>query len=109
MEPALSDRLTAARNYVAGKPTDRFGLYALAMELRKTKEFEESFATFETLIQHHPNYGAAFYHYGLARRESGDRDGCIAVLQRGLAACKASRDGKTEAEIEEVLDELGAL
>ena len=105
----MSDRLTAARNYVAGKPTDRFGLYALAMELRKAKLYDESFATYETLVQHHPAYGAAFYHYGVARRESGDREGCIAVLRRGLDACQASKDGKTEAEIEELLDELGAL
>lgn len=105
----MSDRLTAARSYVASKPTDRFGLYALAMELRKAKEYQESFAAFDTLLQHHPNYGAGYYHYGMCKRESGDRDGCVAVLRRGLEACEKSGDAHTASEIESALDELGAL
>jgi len=104
----LSDRLAAARAYVEKKPTDRFGLYTLAMELRKAKEWEACFATFDTLLQHHPAYGPGFYHYGMARRESGDRAGCVDVLKRGHAATE-STDAHTHAEIESVLDEMGEL
>jgi hypothetical protein len=46
----MADRLSAARDYVAKKPTDRFGLYTLAMELRKVQAWEECFATFDRLL-----------------------------------------------------------
>jgi predicted Zn-dependent protease len=102
----VADRLTAAREYVARKPTDRFGLYALAMELRKARAWDECFAAFDALIAHHPDYGAAWYHFGMARKEAGDRPGCIATLTKGLEACARSGDTKTRAEIQGVLDEL---
>jgi tetratricopeptide (TPR) repeat protein len=105
----LSDRLAAAREYVAKKPTDRFGLYALAMELRKARAWDESFAAFDTLLAHHPDYGAAYFHYGMAKKEAGDRPAAIGILKRGLAACARSGDGKTRAEIEGAIDELEDL
>ncbi len=105
----MSDRLSAARDYVAKKPTDRFGLYALAMELRKTKSWADCFAAFESLLGHHPDYGAGWYHYAMAKKESGDRPGSVAALQKGLAACARSGDTKTRAEIQGVLDEYEQL
>jgi tetratricopeptide (TPR) repeat protein len=102
----MSDRLAAAREYVAKKPADRFGLYALAMELRKTKAWEECFATFDRLLVHHPDYGAAWFHYGMARKESGDRAAAAETWRRGLDACVRSNDTKTRAEIQGALDEL---
>lgn len=105
----MSDRLTAARDYVAKKPTDRFGLYTLGMELRKLQSWPECFAAFDTLLEVHPTYGPGYYHYAMARRESGDRPGCIDVLKRGLVVTETNGDQKTNAEITDVLDELGAL
>jgi len=101
----VSDRLAAARDYVAKKPTDRFGLYALGMELRKAREWAESFAVFESLLTHHPENGPGYYHYGMARKESGDRDGARATWQRGLAAV-GGKDRKTSAELEDALAAL---
>lgn len=102
----MSDRLEAARAHVARKPTDRFGLYALAMELRKLRDWSACFAAFDNLLQVHPDYGAGYYHYAMARKESGDRAGCIEVLERGLEACRRSRDGHTASEIESALEEI---
>lgn len=102
----MSERLAAARAYVEKKPTDRFGLYALAMELRKARAWEECLETFDRLLAHHPTYGAGFYHYAMAVRESGDRERAVAILQRGLAVTRDA-DPKTYAEIVSALDELG--
>lgn len=101
----MSDRLNSAREYVSKKPTDRFGLYALAMELRKLRAFDECFATFDTLLVHHPNHGAAYFHYGMARRESGDRDGARVTWDQGLLKLGTS-DPKTTAELQGALDDL---
>ncbi|MDP2308033.1 MAG: hypothetical protein Q8P18_18555 [Pseudomonadota bacterium] len=103
------DRISAARDYVAKKPTDRFGLYALAMELRKLRSWEECFVTFGALLEHHPDYGAGWYHYAMAKKESGDRAGCVVALNKGLGACARSGDTKTRAELQGVLDELEML
>ncbi len=105
----MSDRLAAAREYVARKPTDRFGLYALAMELRKVRSFDACFETFETLIAHHPDYGAAFFHYGMARSEAEHRADALATLRRGLEACDRSGDSRTRAEIVSAIDGIEAM
>jgi predicted Zn-dependent protease len=99
----MLDRLAAARAYVAKKPEDRFGLYTLAMELRKTAAWEECFATFRRLLELHPGYGAAWYHLGMATHDSGDVEGARAVLTEGLAATARSGDSHANAEIEAAL------
>lgn len=104
----MDSRLAAARAYVARKPADRFGLYTLALELKKISAWEECFATFAELLRHHPGYGPGHYQLGVARRESGDVPGARAALERGRAALAGGADGKTLAEIEELLEELGA-
>lgn len=106
MADPTSPRLDAARAYVLKKPEDRFGLYTLAMELRKVGLWAECFATFQRLLALNPGYGAGWYHYGMATRESGDRDGAIAILQQGLEATERSGDRHAHGEIESALDEL---
>ena len=101
---AETSRLQAAQAYVLKKPDDRFGLYTLAMELRKVKEWTACFSTFQRLLALNPGYGAGWYHYGMATRESGDRAGCIAILRSGLAATEQSGDKHAHAEIESALE-----
>jgi hypothetical protein len=96
----VNERLAAARAYVEKKPSDKFGLYTLAMELRKEADWPSCFSAFDTLLAHHPDYGAAFYHYAVAARASGDRDRALGLLEQGRAACARSGDGKTAAEID---------
>lgn len=102
----MIDRLQAARAYVEKRPTDKFGLYALAMELRRIEDWDACFAAFATLLGHYPDYGAAYYHLGAARKESGDRPGALATLREGLAACQRSGDSKTRGEIDSLIDTI---
>jgi tetratricopeptide (TPR) repeat protein len=102
----MIDRLQAARAYVEKRPTDKFGLYALAMELRRIEDWDACFAAFATLLGHYPDYGAAYYHLGAARKESGDRPGALATLREGMGACQRSGDSKTRGEIESLIDTI---
>ncbi len=99
----MSDRLAFVRDYVAKKPTDRFGLYTLGMELRKVREWSECFTTFETLLGLHAANGPGYYAYGMAKKESGDRPGAAVVWRRGLEAI-GNTDPKTHAELEEAIE-----
>lgn len=101
----MSDRLAAVRDYLTKKPDDRFALYSLGMELRKRGEWAECFATFERIIELFPTYGAGYYAYGAARRESGDADGARAAWNRGLVALGAS-DPHTRSELTSALQAL---
>ncbi|MSP55860.1 MAG: hypothetical protein EXR69_09700 [Myxococcales bacterium] len=103
---APNPRLDAARAYILKRPEDRFGLYTLAMELRKAKEYDDCFAMFQRLLELNPGYGAGWYHYGMATRESGDREGCLVILRRGLAATEMSGDKHAHAEIEGAIEEM---
>ena len=98
----MADRLTAARDYVAKKPTDRFGLYTLAMELRKLQSWEESFAAFDRLLEHHPDNGPGYYHYAMTRKESGDVEGALRTVTTGLEVTARTGDGKTHAELKDL-------
>lgn len=104
--PAVNPRLDAARAYVQKRPEDRFGLYTLAMELRKEKAWDECFGTFQRLLELNAGYGPGWYHYGMATRESGDTAGALAILKRGLAATAASGDTHAHAEIESAIEEM---
>lgn len=102
----MADRIQMARAYVASKPTDRFGLYTLAMELRKVQAWEECFGTFERLLSVYPDYGPAFYHFAMARKESGDRAGAATLARAGLAATLRSNDAKTHNELKDLISLL---
>jgi hypothetical protein len=105
MAETPTSRLQAAQAYVLKKPEDRFGLYTLAMELRKVKDWAACFSTFQRLLELNPGYGAGWYHYGMSTRESGDRAGCITILRSGLTATERSGDTHSHAEIQSALDE----
>ncbi len=100
----MADRLLAARAWVAQKPTDRFGLYALAMELRGPGSWSECFEVFDRLLASHPNYAVGYYHYAVSRRRAGDRAGALSLIDRGLAV--AQKDPKTSAELQDLKNEL---
>ena len=96
----MNERLEAARAYLQKKPNDRFALYSLAMELRKLSDWPACFAAFEDLLARHPDDAAGHYHYAVALRSSGDRDGALGIVTRGLEACARTGDAKTSAELD---------
>lgn len=101
----MADRISIARDYVAKKPHDRFGLYTLAMELRKARAFDECYATFDQLLSLYPDYGPGLYHYARAREEAGDLPGARAVLARGMPLVQG-KDDKTWREMRDLREAL---
>lgn len=91
------------------KPTDRFALYSLALELKRAGRLDEARERLVRLLEAHPASGAGHYQHGLLLLEQGDRDGAQAAWEAGLRALAHGRDAdarKSRAEIQGALDDL---
>ena len=71
---SASDRVGTLRTWLASHPGDRFALYALALELRKTGADAEALAVFDTLLELHPGSGAGHLQRGVLLLDRGDVD-----------------------------------
>lgn len=62
------NRIEALKAMVAQNPADAFARYGLAMELINGGEIAGGVAEFRALLEHNPNYAAAYFHGGQALR-----------------------------------------
>lgn len=103
------DRIAMFRKYLVDKPTDRFAMYALALEFKKAGDLEAAEAAFRALLAAHPTSGAGHYQLGSMYQDHGRDVEAEAAWQAGLAALDGLDDPesrKARAEIEGALDTL---
>ena len=86
-------------------PNNTFARYGLAMEFAKT-EPATAWTHFEYLLQHHPEYSAAYYQAGIFLMNQGRLDEARKVLAAGVEV--TGRQGKQHAqgELQAALDDL---
>lgn len=94
------------RQFVAQKPGEAFPRYGLAMELKRRGQVAEAILEFHELIAARPEYVPAYLMAGNTIAESGDRDGAMAVLTRGIEAARAAGDAHARGELESALAAL---
>jgi tetratricopeptide (TPR) repeat protein len=105
----MSDRLALFRAHLEKNPNDRFALYSVALELKKSGEFEACASAFQRLLAAHPTSGAGWYQHGLVYRERGDIDTARNIWLGGLEALASAGDAEARRSIGEItraLDEL---
>ena len=95
------------RSMLQDDPTDTFLRYALAMELDKEGQHDESIALFEQLMQDDPPYVPAFFMLGqqLARLERLDQ--ARTALRNGIAQARSQNDMHAAGEMGEFLVSIG--
>lgn len=91
---------------VAQNPADAFARYGLAMELVKSGELADGVAEFRALIEHNPNYAAAYFHGGQALEKLGDVERARAFYQQGIEVTSRTGDAHTRSELQAALDML---
>lgn len=101
-----TDRLDALRALVAQNPGDSRTRYMLAMELARQGDLNASAVEYESIIGADGDYVAAYFHGGQALEKLGRLDDARTMYRAGLEACERTRDNKTRAELQEVLDAL---
>ena len=99
-------RLDALLAMVSDEEPDAFTAYAIALEYTQRREFPNAFEWFERAIGIDPFYAAAYHQFGIARNESGDPDGAITILRKGMEVARQKGDFHAMDEMEAVLETL---
>jgi tetratricopeptide (TPR) repeat protein len=76
------------------------------MELVKGGELESAVAEFRALIEHNPNYAAAYFHGGQVLEKLGDVEQARAFYEKGIEVTSRTGDGHTRSELQAALDML---
>ena len=93
---------------LADDPGDRFLRYALALELEKEAEHEESLRRLESLMQDDPPHVPAFFMAGQQLVRLGRIEEARAALRSGIDQARVQGDAHAAAEMSEFLTGLGS-
>jgi tetratricopeptide (TPR) repeat protein len=91
---------------VTQNPADAFARYGLAMELVKGGELASGVAEFHALLEHNPNYAAAYFHGGQALEKLGEVEQARALYEKGIEVTARTGDAHTRSELQAALDML---
>ncbi len=92
---------------VAANPADAFSRYGLAMEYLNSGDLETAVQEFRVLLEHNPNYAAAYFHGGQTLEKLGRIDDAKALYSHGIHVTTATGDLHTQSELKAALDMLG--
>jgi Flp pilus assembly protein TadD len=101
-----TNRIEVLKAMVAQNPADAFARYGLAMELIKSGDLAGAVTEFRALLEHNPNYAAAYFHGGQALEKLGEVEQARALYQKGVEVTGRTGDGHTRSELQAALDML---
>jgi len=91
---------------VAQNPADAFARYGLAMELVKGGQLESAITEFRALLDHNPNYAAAYFHGGQVLEKLGEVEQARTLYEKGVEVTGRTGDQHTRSELQAALDML---
>jgi tetratricopeptide (TPR) repeat protein len=100
------DKIKTLLEYIKEDPDEPFTRYALALEYVKANQDDLAEEHFEFLNKSHPDYLAAYYHYGKLLVRKGNAGHAGIVFKSGLEVAKKTGDRHTFNEIAGALEEL---
>jgi tetratricopeptide (TPR) repeat protein len=101
------NRIEVLRSIVEQNPEDSFSRYGLAMEFVKSGDLGAAIDHFTRLLEHNPNYAAAYFHGGQALEKLGRIDEAKGLYRRGIEITGATGDDHTRSELQAALSMLG--
>jgi tetratricopeptide (TPR) repeat protein len=103
----MPSRIELLRGFMAQRPEDPFPHYALALEYKNAGDLAAAWETFESLLDRHADYVAAYLHAGNTLVALGRQVDARAVYERGMAACTRKGDSHAHGELAGALSLLG--
>jgi len=101
-----ANRMEFLRSMLEQNPRDTFARYGLAMEFANSGNLERAVAEYRALLEHNPDYAAAYYHGGQALEKLGRVDEARAIYQQGIETTTRTGDQHTRSELQAALDML---
>jgi tetratricopeptide (TPR) repeat protein len=102
----MTNRTEALKAMVSQDPANAFARYGLAMELANTGQLESAVGEFRALLEHNPNYAAAYFHGGQVLEKLGDVEQARRFYEKGIEVTGRTGDGHTRSELQAALDML---
>ncbi len=106
MTTAQNKRLAMLEKMLAAGQADAFARYALGMEYRKEKRFEDAVRTFDELRQSDAEYLPQYLMAGQTLVEAGRAADAREWLEAGIALARRQGNMKTLGELESALSEI---
>lgn len=104
MTTTTNKRLEMLEKLVSAGKADSFGLYALAMEYRRSERVDDALRTFETLRERDPDYLAMYLMAGQLLTDEDRNADARAWLEAGIALATKKGDGKARSELTAALE-----
>ncbi|HYL74948.1 MAG TPA: tetratricopeptide repeat protein [Bryobacteraceae bacterium] len=101
-----ANRIEILKNMLAQNPRDSFARYGLAMEFANSGDLQQAIIEYRTLLEHNPDYAAAYYHGGQALEKLGRIDEARDMYQKGIDTTARTGDQHTRSELQTALDML---
>jgi tetratricopeptide (TPR) repeat protein len=101
-----TNRMEVLKAMVAQNPADAFARYGLAMELVKAGQLEGAVEEFRALLEHNPNYAAAYFHGGQVLEKLGDLEQARGFYEKGVEVTSRTGDQHARSELQAALDML---
>jgi len=99
-------RIEQFEAFLKQDPNNSFARYVIAQEYSKLERFDEAVARYQELIQHDPEYVAAYHHGGKTLERTGDFDGARSLYENGITIAGRLGNHHARAELEEALSML---
>lgn len=103
----MSKRLELLEKLVASGAADSFGVYALAMELRKLGEVDRAVATFESLRDRDARYVPMYLMAAQTLADASRPAEARSWVEQGIAQAREQGEAKALGELEALLAVLG--
>jgi Flp pilus assembly protein TadD len=100
------NRIEALKAMLTQNPTDAFARYGLAMELMKSGDLGGAVAEFRALLEHNPDYAAAYFHGGQVLEKLGEVEQARVIYEQGIQVTARTGDAHTRSELQAALDML---
>ena len=101
-----SERVAFLRQSLTANPEDTFARYALALELARGGQPDEASEHFRYLLEHHPDYFAAYYQAGTLLASQGRTEDARRVFTQGVEVTRRLGQKHAESELMAALEGL---
>lgn len=103
MEQAKSGRLDQLRRLLERTPDDPFLLYGVALEYKKSNDFQNALDYLDRALRADPGYCYAYYQKGQIHESRGEPESAKRVYREGMEAARKKGDAHALSEIEGAL------